>query len=90
MVGFGDSTTVQCPTKKPELNPTLTVWFTNDVTKISQKILIATLGFEGGNTKGKGSRSFQKTFFVLEGRKYNTIEILDLLLFEMVKNKASR
>ena len=53
MVGFGDSTTIQCPTKKPELNPTLTVWFTNDVTKVSQKILIATLGFEGGNTKGK-------------------------------------
>jgi len=51
VVGFGDSTTIQCPTKKPELNPTLTVWFTNDVTKVSQKILIATLGFEGGNTK---------------------------------------
>ena len=57
MVGFGDSTTIQCPTKKPELNPTLTVWFTNDVTKVSQKILIATLGFEGGNTKGKSSES---------------------------------
>jgi len=51
VVGFGDSTTIQCPTKKPELNPTLTVWFTNDVTKVAQKILIATLGFEGGNTK---------------------------------------
>ena len=77
MVGFGDSTTIQCPTKKPELNPTLTVWFTNDVTKISQKILIATLGFEGGNTKGKCSRGFQKTFSILEDWKYNTIEIMD-------------
>lgn len=57
MVGFGDSTTIQCPTKKPELNPTLTVWFTNDVTKVAQKILIATLGFEGGNTKGKSCRA---------------------------------